>query len=464
MLDRRVGGAEVVEGRLVPLFDLPAGFVHQGGPTAGVAIASPKEARKEIHMRRFLLSAAVLGALVLMLGVVAASAASGYSVFGDAQLVSPGESSPHAVQATSTGTHLYGGVDFAVPGGLTVNDLSNLATDYKFRVGSCGLGSPRFSVEVNNNPNTNLFFYLGPPPNYTSCAFDTWTGSGNLASGSNLVDATQLGGGFYEPYAAVQADYGTATVSDIALVVDGPSQTAQFDNTQINSTTYTYDPTCTATGFFRDGIDLTAAQIGGIVTGDLDATGCNIGVYYNSPGGSVTTGASIHGASYYGVVVDRTAANVTNASIHDIGNAPLDGSQHGVAVLYTTLHQDPSGSTLPAAGSATGTLSGSTITKYQKNGVVVSGIGSVVKVLTNTVTGEGHIAYIAQNGIQISYGAGGTVTGNTVSGNWYTGPTYTACGLLFYQAGGVKQNANNLFDNQTNFCNFGRGGGKPPRP
>lgn len=68
----------------------------------------------------------------------------------------------------------------------------------------------------------------------------------------------------------------------------------------------------------------------------------------------------------------------------------------------------------------------------------------------------------AQNGIQISYGASGTVTGNTVSGNWYTGPTYTACGLLFYQAGGVKQNANNLFDNQTNFCNVGRGGGEPP--
>ena len=56
------------------------------------------------------------------------------------------------------------------------------------------------------------------------------------------------------------------------------------------------------------------------------------------------------------------------------------------------------------------------------------------------------------------------MTGNTVSNNWYTGANVTACGLLIYQAGGVKQNANNLFNNQTNFCNFGRGGGKPPRP
>ena len=36
--------------------------------------------------------------------------------------------------------------------------------------------------------------------------------------------------------------------------------------------------TCTPTGFVRDNINLTAAQIGGTVTGSLDATGCDIGV------------------------------------------------------------------------------------------------------------------------------------------------------------------------------------------
>ena len=36
---------------------------------------------------------------------------------------------------------------------------------------------------------------------------------------------------------------------------------------------------CTPTGFVRDGIDLTAARIGGAVTGNVDATGCNIAVY-----------------------------------------------------------------------------------------------------------------------------------------------------------------------------------------
>jgi hypothetical protein len=96
---------------------------------------------------------------------------------------------------------------------------------------------------------------------------------------------------------------------------------------------------------------------------------------------------------------------------------------------------------------------------YQKNGVVVSGTKAAVTVKNNHVTGNGPVNYIAQNGIQISFGATASVTGNTVSGHFYTPATVTACGLLFYQAGGVKQSANTLFANQTNVCNAGRGGG-----
>ena len=41
-------------------------------------------------------------------------------------------------------------------------------------------------------------------------------------------------------------------------------------------------------------------QIGGTVTGTLDATGCDIGVYNPTS----VTNADIHGAQYYGVVVN----------------------------------------------------------------------------------------------------------------------------------------------------------------
>ncbi len=169
-------------------------------------------------------------------------------------------------------------------------------------------------------------------------------------------------------------------------------------------------PTCTTTGFVRDGINLTAAQIGGTVTGTLDATGCNIGAYNPTS----VTGADIYGANYYGVVVNGDAGSVTTnvktSSIHDIGETPLNGTQHGNAIYYRAL----------GTGTATGVISGNTITNYQKGGITVN--GKVTATITNNhVTGQGPVNYIAQNGIQVGYGAKASVTGNTVTGNAYTG-------------------------------------------
>ena len=165
------------------------------------------------------------------------------------------------------------------------------------------------------------------------------------------------------------------------------------------------------TGFYRDNINLTAAQIGGKVSGDLDATGCDIGVYYG-PGtkGSVKK-ATIENAKYFGVVNYRGKVDVKDSAISKIGNTPFDGSQHGVGILYTT-EKDPYGET---SGTAEGTISGNILSSYQKNGIVVRGAGASAKIESNTVTGAGHVAYIAQNGIQVSFGGSATVTGNTVS-------------------------------------------------
>jgi hypothetical protein len=194
-----------------------------------------------------------------------------------------------------------------------------------------------------------------------------------------------------------------------------------------------------------DGSGLTAAAIGGDVTGTLDATGCNIGAYFDDAHPGSVDDAEILGANYYGVLDNGGSVDVTDSAIHDIGESPLNGAQHGNAIVY--------------AGGASGTISGNTVSRYQKNGITIRGARSAASVVDNVVSGEGPVDYIAQNGIQISDGATALVKGNTVSGNWYTPATWTACGLLFYQAGGVKQQANTLFGNQTDLCNAGRGGG-----
>ncbi len=199
---------------------------------------------------------------------------------------------------------------------------------------------------------------------------------------------------------------------------------------------------CTHTGFVRDGIDMTAAQIGGNVTGSLDAGGCNIGVYYGplydrttdpvtflgyaTPGN--VSGASIFGASYFGVVVNgdenAQSVNVTGSTVNQIGETPLNGTQHGVAIYYRAL----------GTGTATGTISGDTLTNYQKGGITASGAVSAT-ITNNTVTGEGPVSYIAQNGIQMGYGAKGSVTGNTVTGNAYTGANLASSGGILVVGG-----------------------------
>src|SRR2546430_301783 len=76
---------------------------------------------------------------------------------------------------------------------------------------------------------------------------------------------------------------------------------------------------CTPTTFERDNMFLTAAQVGGDVSGDLDATGCDMGVYYAPGSTGNVTAATIHGARYFGVVADGAAVDVTGSDVHDIG-------------------------------------------------------------------------------------------------------------------------------------------------
>ena len=179
-------------------------------------------------------------------------AASGYSLFGDASFVSPGNNSLTAVQLTSELSNsglTFSGIDFAIPAGTTFADIQNLSTDYKFTAGSCGGGSPRFQINLTNGTSSgSVFVYIGPPPNYTLCPQNIWLNTGNLASPVNLVDTSQLPlGTFYDPYAAAQVKYGGYTVTGIQLVADGGwavagnVQTVLADNVMINNTIYTFE-------------------------------------------------------------------------------------------------------------------------------------------------------------------------------------------------------------------------------
>ena len=192
------------------------------------------------------------------------------------------------------------------------------------------------------------------------------------------------------------------------------------------STTSSTTVPCYSTGFMRDGIDMTAAQIGGNVTGGLDASGCNVGVYYDSTHTGNVTGADIHGANYYGVVVNGDAGavttNVKTSNIHDIGETPLNGTQHGNAIYYL------------GTGTATGVISGNTITNYQKGGITVN--GKVTATITNNhVIGRDQSPTSPRTGFRSATARRRPGPVAPVTGNAYTGANHASSGGILVVGG-----------------------------
>ncbi len=202
-----------------------------------------------MYTLRIALVAFVLASLALVQGTTAI-AASGYHLFGDAEIVSGGNPGNAArIRSDPSIPPGYGGVDFDTPAGMTVSGLTNLSTDYKFTAGSCGGGAPRFQINVTDGTGSgtgNIFVYIGPLPNYTGCTAGVWANTGNLLLFP--VDTSQLPGGtFYDTWAHALATWGDDAVTGIQLVTDGSwavtggVQTVLVDNVMINSTTYTFE-------------------------------------------------------------------------------------------------------------------------------------------------------------------------------------------------------------------------------
>jgi hypothetical protein len=86
-------------------------------------------------------------------------------------------------------------------------------------------------------------------------------------------------------------------------------------------------------------------------------------------------------------------------------------------------------------------VSDNMVSGYQKGGIVAFGSGPVVVTIEdNMVTGAGPITTTAQNGIQISNGAGGSIIGNQVADNNYTPASFCSAGILVFEDGITVRN------------------------
>ena len=140
---------------------------------------------------------------------------------------------------------------------------------------------------------------------------------------------------------------------------------------------------------------------------------------------------------YIGIAFHNAGGTVSNSTITNIMNTPFSGTQHGVGIY--ALNDDGVARTI--------TIVDNIIDNFQKNGMAFIGDGLTVTVEGNTVTGEGATSVTAQNGIQISGGATGTIENNTVIDIYYSGKDWTASGILVQSAGDTVEIKDNVVQN-----------------
>lgn len=179
-----------------------------------------------------------------------------------------------------------------------------------------------------------------------------------------------------------------------------------------------------------------AANSAGIIV--VNAPGDSVTVHSLSVDGSLVTSLPTGGNGFMGILGRATRMLVDTVMISGIGIA------NGNGIYVTSLD------------SVVGVeVCRSTVSGYLKNGITANFSGMTAYVHHNTVTGMGPTTSIAQNGIQIGFGASGTVSNNVVSDNVWTG-TYGgtndplsdadadgATGVLLYMPGVNAEIASN---------------------
>lgn len=155
-------------------------------------------------------------------------------------------------------------------------------------------------------------------------------------------------------------------------------------------------------------------------------------IYVHDANDVTVTGLTVDGQQYggsnyrfVGVAYFNAGGTISNVDVKRFRNEPIDGSQHGVGIYAYA----------EAAPTRTVTITGCTVTEFQKNGMALNGANLIANVSNCTVAGDGPLTVIAQNGIQIGFGATGTISDNQVSRVSYTPATDASSGLLAYTSG-----------------------------
>jgi hypothetical protein len=213
------------------------------------------------------------------------------------------------------------------------------------------------------------------------------------------------------------------------VIIELPASVGDTPTAGLSKTECQTADSATGTEVPTSVIEICAARTGG-----QNTTGVSVSISHVTAKGAWEFEGTC-AVSMYGVLVEGGARLTLSDSVVDrIGDFPLQGCQSGVGVQAGYAPTGQVGHVV---------MTDDQVRQYQKNGITIDGRGSTAKITGTTVTGSGATPTIAQNGIQISFGATGSVTASTITANNYTGtpadegdyPTY-ADGVLVYGGGG----------------------------
>ncbi|MGB7469616.1 MAG: hypothetical protein WBW58_09605, partial [Candidatus Acidiferrum sp.] len=166
---------------------------------------------------------------------------------------------------------------------------------------------------------------------------------------------------------------------------------------------------------------LLVPDVTGVEIRDVIIDGTNSGITECSP-------------DLIGVLYQNASGDVSRVTVRNVKlSASLNGCQSGSAILVQS----------GGGGTSVVDIEDSSIHDYQKNGITANEVGTQVRIEGNAVTGVGPTTGAAQNGIQIGFGAGGSISRNSVANHIWSpcvslqSCDFTADDILVYQSNDV---------------------------
>ena len=212
-----------------------------------------------------------------------------------------------------------------------------------------------------------------------------------------------------------------------SLTIDADNGAILMPSAMQANTTSLFDAAPIATA-------LLVADTTGVSISGLTVDGINSGISQCAP--------DLIGISFQNASGDLERVSVRNFKL----TASLNGCQSGTGIFVQSGN----------GGVSKVEIEHCTVHDFQKNGITADEIGTVSIIRRNVVTGVGPTTGAAQNGVQIGFGAAGSILDNVVTNNvWAPCTTVASCtavatNILVTQSDAVEVSGNTAGISQVN--------------